>query len=313
MNNMQDMYQLPFRSLNISFFVLFLFIVASCNESDSVSSELSNEEPNATLTFKIADTVWTHQEVELNGVVSPEIENIEFFLNSDWIGRTAVNDSTWSFMHQFKFKANEAELRIQGTRNDEVLVEVSHSIRIDSLPYLTNVPYYYQYSNAYNPAGSCQNTSIAIVFNYFSEFEQKLKSIGPKSPDYFSNKWGTSKAQSVSGFEDLFNREASLYGLSVRDKGTMRARISDLRSVAASGVPSVVHGYFTGFGHILVVLGFDGEYYYCHDPAGKWSQEFKFGGYSTTNPVEGMYIAYRKAAFEQAVSPDGFVWIHVFE
>jgi hypothetical protein len=82
--------------------------------------------------------------------------------------------------------------------------------------------------------------------------------------------------------------------------------------MAASGKPYVVHGYFTPPGHIMVVLGFDGTYYYCNDPAGKWNQLYAGSGYSGVNTTEGIGIKYRKDAFEQAISPDGKVWVHDF-
>ncbi len=61
---------------------------------------------------------------------------------------------------------------------------------------------------------------------------------------------------------------------------------------------------------MMVVLGFDGEDYICHDPAGRWSEEFKYGGYSGADRTEGQGIRYSKEAFEYALAYDGNAWIH---
>ena len=83
----------------------------------------------------------------------------------------------------------------------------------------------------------------------------------------------------------------------------------------AQGKPVIIHGYFTGFGHVLVVTGYKNGQYIVNDPAGKWNQSFKggypYGGGSTV----GKGVSYGAAAFEQAVATlngSGFapMWYH---
>lgn len=181
--------------------------------------------------------------------------------------------------------------------------------------YLKDVPYFYQYGNTENPSGSCQNTCIAMVLKYFAMKEGLSSDIYKHiTPDNLTKTWGTKKAQTVSGLQEVFNTEAAKIGVKTRGTGTETMPLDDFRKAATnSKTPFIVHGYFTDFGHILVVLGFDGKDYICNDPAGKWSTQYKNGGYSGANSTEGIAIKYPKQAFEAAISPDNMVWVHSYK
>jgi len=60
----------------------------------------------------------------------------------------------------------------------------------------------------------------------------------------------------------------------------------------------------------MVILGYTGTEYICNDPAGEWSQQYQYGGYSGTNATEGIQIHYGATAFEDAIGPDGTIWYH---
>jgi hypothetical protein len=166
------------------------------------------------------------------------------------------------------------------------------------------LPYYYQYANSINPGGSCQNTSMAMV----------LKKYGASvsTPDSISSYYGTSQAQTVTGFQTVFNSEAVFYGLSIRDSGTSQGTIAEMREILESGMPVVVHGFFTSYGHVMVVLGYENGQYEVHDPAGQWNETYQGGGYGGWNPTAGRYGKYNAAAFEAAIAPDNLVWMHRF-
>ena len=72
---------------------------------------------------------------------------------------------------------------------------------------------------------------------------------------------------------------------------------------------------FTSAGHVLVVLGYDSQGFWTHDPAGAWSQVFK-GGYSGSWGAEaGRQVYYQARPFIQAISTlDGYnytpLWYH---
>lgn len=167
---------------------------------------------------------------------------------------------------------------------------------------IENVPYFYQLANSYNPYGSCQNTSLAMVLNFYG---------GNVTPDILSNYYGTDRAQTVAGLQEVFNAEAQYMGLNVRDKGTTTGSMTQLNNLLAAGKPVIAHGYPTDYGHILVFVGFDGEYYYANDPYGKWDQIAYSSGY-VNNSTAGQYVKYHKDAVKAAFAPDGYIWLHEF-
>jgi hypothetical protein len=167
---------------------------------------------------------------------------------------------------------------------------------------IQNVPYFYQYNNGTNPGGSCQNTSIAMVTKYYGATTQ--------TPDQISNYYGTSQAQTVSGLQAVFNSEAQYFNLPISLTGHENGYFTDIHSLLNAGKPVIVHGYFTSYGHVMVIVGFTGTHYICNDPAGSWSQQVSYGGYSQANSTEGNNISYSKSVFEDAIGPNGTVWYH---
>ncbi|MBC7694160.1 MAG: C39 family peptidase [Burkholderiales bacterium] len=166
------------------------------------------------------------------------------------------------------------------------------------------VPYFYQYNNSINPGGSCQNTSIAMVIKFYGGTAE--------TPDAISGVFGTSQAQTPSGLKQVFDSEAAYFGLTVRDIPHTSGTFAGIHALLAAGKPVIVHGYFTSYGHVMVITGYNGTTYTCNDPAGQWSQVYQYGGYSQTNSTEGHSITYSKSNFENAIGPDGTVWYHEF-
>ena len=170
---------------------------------------------------------------------------------------------------------------------------------------LPTVPYFNQYSNRLHPSASCQNTSVAMVLGYLGWNGQ---------PDDITRQYGKDWAQSPDGLAALFNTYVSRHNLSMRLTPNTSGTISSLRSALDRGHPVIIHGYFTSYGHVLVVLGYDEGGYFVHDPAGRWSQRFK-GGYSGGS---GESVYYQKVAFEAAVATsDGYsalpLWFHTLD
>ena len=170
---------------------------------------------------------------------------------------------------------------------------------------VNNVPYFFQYDNTINPGGSCQNTSLAMV----------LKKYGVNiTPDTISTTWGTSYAQDPYGLAEVFNYYAAKYGIPQRMKAHLDGTVSDVNALLQAGKPVIVHGYFTGYGHVLVLVGYDSSTYTANDPAGKWTQVFK-GGYYPSDSDDGKYIKYNKDKVIQAINTlDGYttypIWYH---
>ena len=164
----------------------------------------------------------------------------------------------------------------------------------------TNMPYYNQYNNRNYPYATCQNTSIAMVL---SHFQNNIH------PDDIFNRWGKDMAQSPSGLNYIYRHYASNSSINTYTN----ASPDDLRNALSQGYVAIVHGYFTSYGHVLVVRSYDGQSYHVNDPAGRWSGCFKCG--YTTGDANGV-TKYPKQAFENAVfTSDGRSylpgWIHL--
>ena len=122
------------------------------------------------------------------------------------------------------------------------------------------MPYFNQIRNQIEPSGSCQNSIAAMLLKYYGA--------AAVTPDAISQRWGTSKAQTVKGWELVSNTEAAERGLAFRDTGVDNGRLSAVHRILDQGRPVGIHGGFTDSGHLIVLLGYDDEYYYVHDPNG---------------------------------------------
>ncbi len=226
-------------------------------------------------------------------------------------GYISIAANTTRAAANFNIKFSEAgdvytKIKVYNASKTELLVERigSSSDHVEnsggSTSYIQNFPYFYQLYNNYNPYGSCQNTSIAMVLKYYG---------ASVTPDQISNYWGTSYAQTVGGLNTVFNTEAAYRGVSQRVQSTPYGTLSRVNQSLAAGKPVIVQGYTTNYGHVLVLLGFDGTYYYAHDPYGQWDQVPYSSGYWNTASA-GKYVKYHKNAIRDAFAPDGYVWMH---
>ena len=171
---------------------------------------------------------------------------------------------------------------------------------------LPDVPYFYQYANSLYPNSTCQNTTIAMV----------LAMRGwSGTPDVITEFWGKDRAQSPEGFSEVLNGEASYWGVDVRSTHRRDATFEDLHSLLDQGIPVPVHGYFTGYGHVLLVLGYDANGYWVNDPAGEWNERFTGGYPYGWDSTVGDGIYYPRAAFEAAIGTSNGstplpIWLH---
>ena len=168
--------------------------------------------------------------------------------------------------------------------------------------YIPDVPYFHQHSNRINPSGSCQNTSVAIVLKYYGADDI--------TPDMISAKWGTHVAQTTGGLEKVFNEEAALRGLTVRDQATETGLLRELHALLDAGRPVIVHGGFSSVGHLMVLVGYDERFYYAMDPASQWTERLNGGFIHTDNPHVGRYTRYGRDAVENAIVSRGFIRMH---
>ncbi len=155
-----------------------------------------------------------------------------------------------------------------------------------------DVPYFYQYANKLNKGSSCQNTSLAMLLKYYGV---------DITPDDITARFGKDKAQSPEGLASVFNTLAAEAGIPQRLESHRDGSMADLNAQLQAGTPTIVHGYFTGSGHVVLATGYDGSSYTVNDPAGKWSGSFK-GGYSgAQSATSGDGVIYSSSSFYSAV------------
>ena len=241
---------------------------------------------------------------------SENIFRVEYIVDSWSIGSTEDYWGYFPLTYTFQ-QEGVRELTIIGYGQDgaertrqEIEIEVGTEVDSDA-PYVS-IPYFYQYSNALYPSSSCQNTSIAMLLKHFG---------WNGIPDDITSDWGKNYAQSPAGLATVFNTIASNNGIQQRLEPVTNGTLNQLRTELDYGNPAIVHGYFTGYGHVLVVLGYNNEGYWVNDPAGEWSETFKGGYPYGWNSDVGRAIFYYKNAFEKAIATwDGYtpapLWFH---
>ncbi|NJO43287.1 MAG: C39 family peptidase [Cyanobacteria bacterium CRU_2_1] len=165
------------------------------------------------------------------------------------------------------------------------------------------IPYKSQRDNEENPDGSCNVTSLAMCMEFL----------------------GTKRKVGYGQFEDELYAYAENNGLSrhdphdlavivekygCRDDFRPNATIEQAQYWLAAGKPVVIHGYFTSFGHIVVLVGFDEKGFFVHDPYGEWTP----AGYNRNIPgisnEKGKYIHYSYNLIRSLCIPDGSFWVH---
>jgi hypothetical protein len=174
---------------------------------------------------------------------------------------------------------------------------------------LKDFPYKSQRDNEYNPSGSCNVTSIAMCMAYHGiepntgeplvfhdqledELYMKLTDLG----------WSRHDPYDLCAGVNLYE--------GVKDVFTPSATFDDIFKAINEGNPVVVHGYFTRFGHIITIKGYDDEGFIVNDPWGEWHS----WGYDTSVSGEDLHYSYNLIADtcsgESFDSPKN-IWAHV--
>lgn len=164
------------------------------------------------------------------------------------------------------------------------------------------VPYLSQLDNSLNPYGSCNVTCVAMCLYFLGYPRQsgtqledalyrKLEELGRSRHDPYDLQF---LINSLPGYKDVF-----------RVDGGFR----DIRSSLDAGNPVIVHGYFTTFGHIIVIRGYDEKGFIVNDPYGEWFSS----GYDNSRSGEALHYSYgliaRTCSPESEANPRN-IWFH---
>jgi uncharacterized protein YvpB len=168
-----------------------------------------------------------------------------------------------------------------------------------------NVPYRSQRNNEINPDGACNVTSLAMVLLYhgipqrqpnsYAQFEDELY-------DYAENN-GLSR-------HDPHDLAVVVEDYGLRDDYRSDASLEQIKAWVALRRPVVIHGYFTNFGHIIVVIGYDKSGFIVHDPYGEWNN----WGYDLNEPdgnnTKGKALHYSYDMISRLCVDESGCWAH---
>jgi uncharacterized protein YvpB len=163
-----------------------------------------------------------------------------------------------------------------------------------------DIPYKSQLDNWENPTGACNVTSIAMCLEYLradrrSEYSQ-YKQFEDELYQYALDR-GYSR-------HSPYDLEKIVKDYNRNDHFTTSATIEQVKDWLADLNPAVVHGYFTSYGHIVVLVGYDDSGFIVHDPYGEWFST----GYRTD--LSGAYLHYSYRLIRRLCIPDGQFWVH---
>jgi uncharacterized protein YvpB len=166
-----------------------------------------------------------------------------------------------------------------------------------------NVPYKSQMDNWYNPSGSCNVTSLAMCLEYLGvpRYDNRFRQLEDEL-----YQWCLDKGYSRHHPEDLAQVVRDYHRT---DDFTYWGTIERCQDHLRGGNPCVIHGYFTSFGHIIVLVGFDEKGFIVHDPYGEWFSS----GYWRNQPGNqnrGKYLHYSYNLIRRTCLPDGQFWVH---
>jgi len=150
-----------------------------------------------------------------------------------------------------------------------------------------DVPYFYQYDNANEGWATCGITSAAMLIDYWYPHSV--------TPDTLYVAYGKAQGQSPGGLAQLYRWE----GLTATHvtNGTRE----QIRRHLDAGRPVVAHGFWTGSGHIVNIIGYDETGWIVHDPAGDWEVCYGCGSGEAVRYAIG-------GGWDERLSYDGDIW-----
>lgn len=163
------------------------------------------------------------------------------------------------------------------------------------------VAYKSQIDNENNPTGSCNVTSSAMCLEYWG--------IKPPNSRQFEDVLYEWLQDNGLSRHDPNHLKQAIEHFGCKDDFTTRATIPEIKKALDNGIPVIVHGYFTTFGHIIVLIGYNDKGFIVLDPYGEWTPS----GYDRnddTKPNKGERIVYSYGLIERTCLPDGGCWAH---
>lgn len=197
----------------------------------------------------------------------------------------------WSATYTFSGTGVPREVLLEGFDAGGAVV-ASHSLTITVEPdeVSLDVPYFYQYDNRYEPGATCGITSTAMAVDWWFP--------GQVTPDQLYVDYGKAQGQSPGGIEAIYEAEG-LYGAS-----TYTGTRDRIRAHLDLGRPVVAHGWWTGSGHVVTIVGYTDADWIVNDPAGDWYECYGCG--------QADHVRYPMGGdWDEAMGADGDLWYSV--
>lgn len=149
-----------------------------------------------------------------------------------------------------------------------------------------------QLDNNLYPTGSCNTTSVAMVVEFLTNFRRVPSSIDD---------------QPYAQFEDKLLAYCDLMGMSrhhhehlrqllemcgVLDELRLDGTAAQIRRHIDQGWPVISAGFYTSFGHIVVLSGYNDEGFVVHDPYGEWCIDGYLRNYGESGYGDGYTLSY---------------------
>lgn len=179
--------------------------------------------------------------------------------------------------------------------------KVSSEVRLD-------IPYKSQLDNLEHPTGTCNVTCLAMCMEFVkpaikpadgTQLEDKLYRYTINNRLSRHSPYDLAKVVEAHGVRDRFDKDAT---------------IKKVQAWLSQGKPIVTHGYFTSFGHIIVLAGYDDKGFIVHDPNGEWFASGYDRNVPSGNNEKGKFKHYsykliKDKCIEEG-NPEGRFWVH---
>lgn len=188
-------------------------------------------------------------------------------------------------------------------RKDKDIQILKDGVDIDRLlqPVKLKVGWRSQLDNSYEPYSTCNVTSVAMCLDYFGIRSQDPDEQLEDELYLYCQNNGLDK-HSPTDLAQLVRD----YGC--HDDFQKNANWQDVKTWLAKGNPAIVHGFFTGSGHIIAIIGFNAQGFIVNDPYGEWFES----GYDTYASGGGLIYSYEM--MDRLCGPNsepaGELWIH---
>lgn len=174
-----------------------------------------------------------------------------------------------------------------------------------------DVIHFNQLDNRFNPHGSCNVTSMAMCLYYHGIRGDKSQA---QLEDQIYQRFIDMRLSRHN--PDDIKTVLESYPKIV-DTLNYRGSPSDIKRSIDEGCPVIVHGYFTRFGHIIVVRGYDNKGFFVNDPYGEVyiTETHSSLYYPDKGLSKGKNKHYSYSLMSRACSPESYqapnhYWMH---